>query len=138
MIIYIILVPIIAVVAGIVLAARSQKAEGVTYGKLDKAGRITNIVLIPVYVALTLFSVAVSFFTHPGHSGLLGILGWIVTIIIDSAPLSCGLGLGFSVALRKQGKHKLSFAVQFAGIAGVGLALLLFVTLYGNLLGSIN
>ena len=81
--------------------------------------------LIPVYVALTLFSMAVSFFTHPGHSGLLGILGWIVTIIIDSAPLSCGLGLGFSVALRKQGKRKLSFAVQFAGFLWFCITMLL-------------
>ena len=36
---------IIGLIAGIILAASAKKAEGVTYGKLDKAGQITNIVL---------------------------------------------------------------------------------------------
>ena len=42
---YYALVAIIGLVAGIVIAARSKKAEGVAYGKLDKAGKITNILL---------------------------------------------------------------------------------------------
>lgn len=38
----------IAVIAGILLAVCTKKADGVEYGKLDKAGRVTNILLIPV------------------------------------------------------------------------------------------
>ena len=44
---------VVAVVAGILIAACTKKADGVTYGKLDKAGRITNILLIPVYVCVS-------------------------------------------------------------------------------------
>ena len=138
MIIYILLVAIAALVAGIILAARAKKADGVVYSKLDKAGRITNIVLIPVYICLVLFTTAISFFTYPEYDGFLGILGWIVTFIIDSAPLSCGLGLGFSVALRKKGKSKQSFAIQFLGLAGTALSIALFCIFYGNLLSSLN
>ena len=88
---------IVVVVAGIVIAVCAQKAEGVNYTKLDKAGQITNILLIPVYA-----------------------------------------GLGFSAALRKKGKSKQSFAMQFAGLAGVVLSLILFFVFYGNLLSSLN
>lgn len=138
MFIIIALVPIAAVVAGILIAACSKKVDGVVYGKLDKAGRITNILLIPVYIFLALFNVGISIFTYPEYDGFLGVLGWIVTIIIVSAPLSCGLGLGFSVALRKKGKSKQSFAMQFLGLAGVALSLALFCIFYGNLLNSLN
>jgi hypothetical protein len=70
--------------------------------------------------------------------GILGILGWIVAIIISSVPLYCGFALSASVVLRKKGKSKLSFAVQFAGFAGAALALILFSVFYGNLLRSLN
>ena len=138
MIIYFAIETIATLVAAIIIAARAKKADGVVYGKLDKAGRITNILLIPIYICLTLFSLAISFFTYPEYDGFLGILGWIVTLIIASPPALCSLGLGFSVALRKKGRSKLSFAVQFAGVAGVALAFLLFVVFYGNLLHSLN
>ena len=51
---------IVALIAGILLAACTKKTEGVVYGKLDKAGRITNIVLIPLYIFLTMFCIAIS------------------------------------------------------------------------------
>ena len=129
---------IVALIAGILLAACTKKAEGVVYGKLDKAGRITNIVLIPLYIFLTMFCIAISMFSNPDHGGFLEILGWIVCIIIASAPLSCGLGLGFSAFLRKKGRSKLSFILQFAGIAGSALSISLFMLFYGNLLKSLN
>ena len=128
----------IALIAGILLAACTKKTDGVVYGKLDKAGRITNIVLIPVYIVLSLFCVVLSLLTSPEYDGFLGILGWIVWIIMVSAPLYCGLGLGFSVSLRKKGKSKPSFILQFAGIAGCALSILLFLLCYGNLLSSLN
>ena len=129
---------VIGLIAGIFLAVRTKKADGVVYGKLDKAGLITNIVLIPVYACLALFCIAISMFSYPGHDGFLGIVGWIVCVIIASAPMFCGLGLGCSVSLRKKGRSKLSFIVQFAGFAGCALSILLFVLFYGNLLGSLN
>ena len=49
MYIYVFLVAISSLVAGIVIAARSKKVEGVVYGALDKVGIITNILLIPAY-----------------------------------------------------------------------------------------
>ena len=55
-----------------------------------------------------------------------------------SAALFCGIGLGLSVAFRKKGRSKLSFAVQFAGIGGISLTVLLFFTFYGNLLRPLN
>ena len=116
---------IVGMIAGIILAVRAKKAEGVVYGKLDKVGRITNILLIPVYFVLALFCIAISMFSVPDYDGFLGILGWIVCIIIASAPAASGLGLGFSASLRKKGKSKQSFAVQFAGV--IAMALLLAV-----------
>ena len=138
MFLYTVIVAIVALIAGILLAACSKKADGIVYGKLDKAGRITNIVLIPVYLILSVFVMALSFFSAPEYDGFLGILGWIVCVIIASAPLACGLGLGFSASLRKKGRSKLSFIVQFAGIAGCALSIALFMLFYGNLLSSLN
>lgn len=138
MYLYVIIEAIVAVVAGLLIAICTKKADGVTYTKLDKAGRITNILLIPVYVCLSPLYLGLGLFSYTTHEGLLGVLGWIVAIIIASAALFCGLGLGLSVAFRKRGKSKLSFAVQFAGFAGIALSLLLFFVFYGNLLSSIN
>ena len=129
---------LVGLIAGIILAACTKKADGVVYGKLDKTGRILNILLIPAYAGLSLFTIALSMFTAPGYEGILGILGWIVCVIIAAAPLVSGLGLGYSVSLRKKGKSKLSFVVQFAGFAGCALSIILFVTLYGNLLDTLN
>ena len=138
MYLYAIIAAVVGIIAGILFAVCTKKADGVVYGKLDKAGRITNIVLLPVYAALSLFCMGIGIFCYPGYEGFLRILGWIVAAIIPSASLLCFGGLGLSVALRKKGKSKLSFAIQFVGFAGVGLSLLLFFVFYGNLLGSIN
>ena len=135
---YTLIEAIIAVVAGIWLAVRTKKSEGVVYGKLDKAGRITNIILIPIYVCLAPFYMLLGMLTGTDCTGLLGVLGWIVSALIASTALVCGLGLGFSVALRKKGKSKLSFAVQFAGFVGIALCVGLYCLLAGNLLRYLN
>lgn len=125
-------------IAGLILALCTKKSEGVTYGKLDKAGRITNIVLIPVYVCLSPLYMFLGMIARPNHEGFLAVVGWIVSVIMASAALFCGLGLGCSVYLRKKGKSKLSFAVQFAGAAAIALTVILFFLFYGNLLKSLN
>ena len=135
---YIVIEAIVSVIAGLLLALCTKKADGVIYGKLDKAGRIINIVLIPVYAALSLFCMGIGIFCYPGYEGFLRILGWIVAVIIPSAPLFCFVGLGLSVVLRKKGKSKQSFAIQFVGFASIVLSVLLFFVFYGNLLSSLN
>lgn len=127
-----------AVVGGVLIAVRTKKEENVVYGKLDKAGFITNIVLIPAYICLAPLYLGLGLFSEPHHDGFLGVLGIIVCAIIGSAVMFCGLGLGFSVALRKKGKSKLSFAVQFAGFVGIGLTVALYCIFAGNLLSSLN
>ena len=138
MTIYVLIEALVGIVVGILLAARTKKSEGVVYGKLDKAGRITNIVLIPIYALLSPLYLLIGMLCYSAHTGLLGLLGWIVAIICASVALFCGVGLGLSVAWRKKGKSKLSFAVQFAGVAAILLMLLLFVICYGNLLETLN
>ena len=138
MFVYIIAEAIVAVIAGIVLSVFTKKADGVVYGKLDKAGRITNILLLIVYVCLSPLYLGLGLFSYPNHDGFLGLLGWIVSVINASAALFCGLGLGFSVRLRKKGKSKQSFAVQFAGLVGIALTVGMYCLFAGNLLSSLN
>ena len=125
-------------IAGILLALCTKKADGVVYGKLDKAGRITNILLTLLYICLSPVYLFLGMISTPAYEGFLGILGWIVSILIASAALVCGLGLGFSVALRKKGKSKISFIVQFAGLAAIGLSVGLYCLLAGNLIRYLN
>lgn len=138
MFLYAVIEAIVGVVAGILLAVCTKKADGVIYGKLDKAGRITNILLILVYLCLSPLYLFFGVISYPNYDGFLGILGWIVSIINASATLFCGLGLGFSVALRKKGRSKQSFIVQFAGVVGIGLTVGLYCLLAGSLLSSLN
>ena len=126
------------VVAGLLIALCSKKADGVTYNKLDKIGRVTNILLLLFYVGFSFFYLFLGIIARPHYEGFLGILGWIVSIIMASAALFCGIGLGLSVAFRKKGKSKLSFTVQFAGVGGIALTVILFFLFYGNLLRPIN
>ena len=138
MYLYTIIEAIIAVIAGILLAICTKKADGVTYSKLDKAGRITNIILIPLYVCLSPLYLFLGMISSPAHDGFLGIIGWIVSVINASAALFCGLGLGLSVALRKKGKSKQSFAIQFLGFGGIALTVGFYCLFAGNLLRFLN
>ena len=138
MIIYTLLAALASIVAAIVIAVRTKKAEGVTYGKLDKAGVVTNVLLTVGYAVLSPFYMFIGAISESGEEGILGIVGWIIGIICASAAVFCSLGIGFSVALRKQGKSKLSFLVQFAGVAGIVLTVVLYVLFEGSLLESLN
>ena len=135
---YTIVAAVIAAVVGIFVAVRTKKAECVTYTKLDKVGRITNLLLVVVYVCLAPMYLFLGVICTPAHDGFLGFLGYAVSVVIASASLFCFPGLGFSVALRKKGRSKLSFAVQFAGVVGIGLTVLLYSVFTGNLLRYLN
>ena len=139
MYLYYALVAIVGLIAGIVIAASSKKAEGVVYGKLDKVGIVTNILLIPIYAIVTIFNFFIVMLGYfPEGEGILGVLSWIVAIIGATGPVLCGLGLGTSVALRKKGKSKKSFWVQFAGVVGLSITILFLVTFGEWLFGSLN
>ena len=124
MFLYTVVAAFIAVAAGILLAARTKKADGVIYGKLDRAGRITNILLIVVYACLSPLYLFLGMISYPAYDGFLEILGWIVSIVNASAALFCGLGLGMSV--------------QFMGVVGIGLSVGLYCLLAGNLIKYLN
>ena len=136
---YFILVAIVGLVLGIVITARSKKSEGVVYGVLDNVGITTNILLIPTYVIATIFCFYLVMLGYlPDGKGIMAFVAWLLAIIGATGPVLCGLGLGTSVSLRKKGKSKLSFAVQFAGVAGIGITILFFLLFSGNLFGSLN
>ena len=129
---------IVAVIAGILIAVCTKKADGVVYSKLDKIGRITNLILLLFYAGFSFVYLFLGIIARPNYDGFLGILGWIVSVIMASTALICGIGLGLSVAFRKRGKSKLSFDIQFAGLGSIGLTIILFFLFYGNLLRPIN
>lgn len=138
MLIYVIVEAVAGIIAGILLAVRTKKSENVVRCGLDKAGVITNSIFLPLYVIASPYCMILGLICRPNHKGFLGLLGWIVSIIVASAPLFCGLGLGASVALRKRGKSKLSFAAQFAGVVAIALTILIFCIFYGNLLAPLK
>ena len=139
MYIYFVLAAIAGLVAGIVIASHSKKAEGVVYGALDKVGIVTNILLIPVYAIISLFCVFIVMLGYiPDGEGVLALVAWALAIIGATGPALCGIGLGASASLRKKGKSMLSFLVQFAGVLGLAITILFFVLFCGNLFGSLN
>lgn len=138
MVVYTCAAVVAAIVAGLILAIRTKKAEEITYTKLDKAGRITNIVMLIAYICSAPVYLFLAMISSPGEEGFLAVIGWIISIIIGSAPLFCGIGLGLSVAWRKQGKSKESFMVQFAGVIGIALSVGLYCLCAGNLIAPLN
>lgn len=138
MFLYVTIEAIVGIAAGIFLAVRSKKEEGVEYTRLDKIGRITNILLLLFYVGFSYVYLMIGLIARPRYDGFLGLVGWIVSIIMASAALVCGVGLGASVDLRKKGRSKESFAVQFAGLGAIALTFILFFIFYGNLLKPLN
>ena len=138
MVLYTTVEAIVAVVAGILIAVCTKRADGVIYGRLDKIGRVTNVLLLLVYVGFAYVYLFLGMIAAPRYDGFPGVLGWIVSVIMASAALFCGIGLGLSVAFRKKGRSKQSFAVQFLGVAGIGLTVILFFPFYGNLLRPLN
>ena len=62
---------IVAVVAGILIAVRTKKADDVTYSKLDKIGRVTNMILLLFYVG---FSFSIYFSVQLPHHAMMDFL----------------------------------------------------------------
>ena len=138
MFIYVVVEALVGIIAGIIIAKRTKKSDGVVYGKLDKVGRITNVLLAIAYTVAAPFYLFLGMISEPDGEGLIIVLGVLVSVIAASASLFCSLGLGFSVALRKKGKSGFSFAVQFAGMTGIALTVLLYVIFAGSLISPLN
>ena len=138
MFVYVLLEAIAGIIAGIMIAKRTKKEEGVIYGKLDKAGRVTNVLLAIAYAVASPLYLILGCISEPSGDGLLIILGVLVSVIAASAALFCALGLGFSVAVRRKGKSGLSFAVQFAGVVGIALTVLFYGVFAGSLISPLN
>ena len=136
--IYTSLEALIGIIIGVYVALFTKKASHVVYGKLDRIGQITNIVLVLIYLRLAPLYLFLGVISNPAYDGFLGILGWIVSFSIASAAFFCSTGIGYSIALRKQGKSKLSFIVQFAGLLAIGITVLLYYIFTGNLLQFLN
>ena len=94
---YTIIEAIVAVVAGIFIAIRTKREEHVIYGKLDRAGQVTNILLLLVYLLFSPLYLFLGMISNPAYDGFLGMIGWIVSVIMASAALFCGIGLGLTL-----------------------------------------
>ena len=138
MFIYIIFCIIAGIISFILFAALTKKIDGLVYNKLDKAGKITNILFTITYVYLSPVYLFFGLISAPAYDGFLGIIGWIVSFINASTVLFCGLGLGLSVAFRKKGKSKLSFCIQFLGFAAILFTVISYAIFSGNLLQRLN
>jgi hypothetical protein len=138
MYLYIVLCIIAGILLYVLLGVLTKKADGVIYNSLDKLGKITNAVLTAIYVVISPLYLFLGLISYPGYEGFLGVIGWIITMLNASTALFCGLGLGLSVAFRKKGKSKLSFAIQFLGAAAIAFTVISYCLFAGNLLQSLN
>ena len=138
MLIYIILCIIAGILLFILLGSLTKKADGVVYNNLDNVGRITNIVLTIAYVFISPLYLFLGLISNPAYEGFLGVIGWIISFLNASTALFCGLGLGLSVAWRKKGKSKLSFAIQFLGLVAIAFTVISYCVFVGNLLQTLN
>ena len=126
MLLYVLLQAVAGVIAGILIAACAKRSENVVYGVLDKIGRVTNIILLVIYTLVSYPFTLLGIVCCVNFVKKWGAFGWIVSIICVSCVLICGLGLGFSVALRKKGKKIQSFIMQFAGLLSFVFTFLMF------------
>jgi hypothetical protein len=95
MFLYTVIEAVVAVIAGILIAVCTKKAEGISYGKLDKIGQVTNILLLLFYVG---FLSAFGCNSNPRHD-VSGNSRMDRSNIMASAALFCGIGIGLTVIL---------------------------------------
>ena len=138
MFLYTTLSALVGVIIALVLTIRTKRADDIVYCALDKTGIATNAALVLLYLCFTPVYLFIGMICEPAYDGLLGIVGWIVSLIIASTSFFCSLGLGLSVSLRRRGMRGRSFAAQFMGLASATVSLVLFVLFYGNLLDTLN
>ena len=138
MFLYVVIQALVGVIAGLLLATRTKKDDTVSYGALDKFGRFTNILLLIAYLCASPFCMFIGMICTPAQDGMMGILGWIISIVCASAVFFCFLGLGLSVMWRKKGMSGKSFAVQFMGVVSIALTVILYMIFEGTLIQTLN
>lgn len=138
MIVYVVLSTLAALISGMILIVRTKRVEGIKYGVLDKVGLALNALLLNVYLIAFVPFTFIGLLCVPEYSGLLGALGYVMAFIVNSWSLVFCLGLAFSVVLRKKGKSKLSFMVQFMGLVAMVVSFVIFALCYESLFSSLN
>ena len=135
---YTTLMAIVALIMGFCVSVYTKKGTDVIYSKLDNVGRITNVILLIIYVCLSPLYLFFGMISTPAYDGILGIVGWVISIVIASASLFCALGLSLSIYFRRRGNSKISFYIQFLGFVGIGLSIVLYIIFAGNIIQYIN
>lgn len=114
------------VIAGALTALLSRRKEGVVPGRTDRISAAAGILLVPVYTVLSMVMVFMASLAKPSGSA-----AWapfavrVLSLLIASAPVFCGVFLGLSAAYRKKGRSRAALLIQFAGFASLALSLLL-------------
>ena len=89
MFLYFALAAIAGLVAGIIIAVCSKKAEGVVYSTLDNVGIITNILLIPAYVLASIFCFFIVMLGYfPDGEGILGVIAWTLALEMPGSEVT--------------------------------------------------
>lgn len=118
----------IALFIGFFLALKQKKSPEVVYGTADKVGAALNILLaivfaigscMPVFLAMVVRSA-------PDATAWQNVLCILASALIGAAPVYCAIALGHAAALRKKGHSIKSLVVQFSGIAGIVIPVLMF------------
>jgi hypothetical protein len=119
--------PLAGIAVGIWLVVRAKKGETAVPTVLDKVSWVTNIIMIPVYFILSILMLLMASITEATYGA--GIVqeffARIFSCIIAATPIYCGIALGMSVALRKKGRSRAGFFIQFAGFIGIILLVLI-------------
>lgn len=118
------LIDVLKILALIVLIAIfTTKKNNYEYNSLDKKGVVFNIVLSIIYIPLSIMGIfTIFFFDAPttNYSALKMSLLYTITYLGFSIPILSIAGIFTSVIMRRRGKSKFSFIIQF-------LPLLVFV-----------
>ena len=137
MFLYVVIEALVGIALGIILASQGRDAS-LSYRPLDKLGCFTNLILLIAYICASPLYLFIGMICAPAQEGMLGIVGWVVSIICGSAALFCCLGLGLSVRWRRRGMSRRSFAIQFMGVISIALTIALYMLFEGNLLKTLN
>ena len=82
--IYIILCVVAGILSFVLLSTLTKKSNDVIYNKLDKAGKISNVVLAVFYLLISPLYIFLGLISYPNHEGFLGVLGWIIAVVCAS------------------------------------------------------
>lgn len=119
---------IIAVVALLIIALLIPQKKGYECNRLDKKGKILNIILSYVYIPLSILGVFMIFFAD-NPIGLTPMRLKLLYTAISfgvSMPFVSVISIFISIVTRKRGKSKFSFAIQFLPTAVFIIAIVLW------------